>query len=83
MRIFNLRALLLVTNAAGEPMARWSNYVVHSVARFLSKTKDGESEITGDMPGATANYVENRLKNVVEVWTSGAAGDQNPLFMSA
>jgi len=47
------------------------------------ETRDGQPEVTGDIGGATANYVEDRLKNnVVAVWTSGAAGDQNPLFMS-
>lgn len=75
-------AVMLVTNAAGEPIAVWSNYAVHGVVMFLSKTRDGSSEITGDLPGATADYVEDRLKNVVELWTSGAAGDQNPLFQS-
>ena len=75
-------AVMLVTNSAGDPIAVWSNYAVHGVVMFLSKTKDGKSEVTGDIGGATARYVEDRMKNVVEVWTSGAAGDQNPLFMS-
>jgi neutral ceramidase len=49
---------------------------------YLSKTKDGKSEITGDLAGAATHYVEDRIKGVVMVWTMGAAGDQNPLFMS-
>jgi hypothetical protein len=75
-------AVMLVTDAAGKPFAVWSNYAVHGVVMFLSKTKDGKSEVTGDIGGWTANYVEDRMKGVVEVWTPGAAGDQNPLFMS-
>jgi neutral ceramidase len=76
-------AVLLVTTPTGDPIAVWSNYAVHGVVMFLSKTHDGEAEITGDIGGATANYVEDRLKNnVVALWTPGAAGDQNPLFMS-
>ena len=75
-------AVMLVTNAAGEPIAVWSNYAVHGVVMFLAKTKDGKAEVTGDIGGAVAAYVEDRMKNVVEVWTMGAAGDQNPLFMS-
>jgi neutral ceramidase len=75
-------AVMLVTDAAGKPFAVWSNYAVHGVVMFLSKTKDGKSEVTGDIGGATAHYVEDRMKGVIEVWTPGAAGDQNPLFMS-
>ena len=75
-------AVMLVTNTAGEPMAVWTNYAVHSVVMYLSKTKDGKSEITGDLAGAATHYVEDRMKNVVMVWTMGAAGDQNPIFMS-
>jgi hypothetical protein len=75
-------AVMLVTNTAGEPIAVWSNYAVHGVVMFLSKTKDGKSEVNGDLPGATASYVEDRIKGAVQVWTSGAAGDQNPMFMS-
>jgi hypothetical protein len=76
-------AVMTVTTPAGDPIAVWSNYAVHGVVMFLSKTRDGQSEVTGDIGGATSNYVEERLKNnVVAVWTPGAAGDQNPLFMS-
>jgi len=75
-------AVILVTDAAGKPIAVWSNYAVHGVVMFMSKTKDGKSEVTGDIGGATANYVEDRMKGVVQVWTQGASGDQNPIFMS-
>jgi neutral ceramidase len=75
-------AVILVTDVSGQPIAVWSNYAVHGVVMFLAKTKDGKSEVNGDLPGATANYVEDRMKGVVQVWTSGAAGDQNPLFQA-
>jgi neutral ceramidase len=75
-------AVMLITNSSGDPIAVWSNYAVHGVVMFLSKTKDGKSEVNGDLPGWTANYVEDRMKGVIQVWTSGAAGDQNPMFMS-
>jgi hypothetical protein len=75
-------AVMLVTDASGKPFAVWSNYAVHGVVMFLSKTKDGKSEVTGDIGGWTARYVEDRMKGVIQVWTPGAAGDQNPLFMS-
>ena len=79
-------AVMKVTTPAGDPIAVWSNYAVHGVVMFLSKTRDGQAEITGDIGGATSNYVEDRMKGrmneVVALWTPGAAGDQNPLFMS-
>ena len=76
-------AVISVTSASGDPIAVWSNYAVHGVVMFLSKTRDGQAEITGDLGGATSNYVEQRLNGkAVAIWTSGAAGDQNPLFMS-
>lgn len=76
-------AVMLVTTPSGEPIAVWTNYAVHGVVMFLSKTRDGKSEVSGDIAGATARYVEDRLgRDVVSVWTMGAAGDQNPLFMS-
>lgn len=77
-------AVLTVTDTAGKPIAVYANYAVHGVVMFFSKTKDGQIEITGDLPGAASRLVEDRLgKDVVALWTSGAAGDQNPIYTSA
>jgi neutral ceramidase len=70
------------TTLSGEPIAVYSNYPVHGVVMYLAKTKDGKPEVTGDLPGATSRYVEKQYKSAVALWTSGAAGDQNPLFMA-
>lgn len=76
-------AVMTVTDAAGKPIAVYANYAVHGVVMFFSKTKDGQIEITGDLPGAASRFVEESLgNNVVALWTSGAAGDQNPIFTS-
>jgi hypothetical protein len=75
-------AVIKVTTPAGDPIAVWSNYAVHGVVMFLSKTRDGHPEISGDIGGATSSYVEDRMKGAIALWTPGAAGDQNPLFMS-
>jgi hypothetical protein len=74
--------VISVSTPNGDPIAVWTNYAVHGVVMFLSKTKDGMAEITGDIGGATSAYVEDRIKGAISVWTPGAAGDQNPLFMS-
>ena len=76
-------AVMTVTDASGKPMAVYANYAVHGVVMFFSKTKDGQLEVTGDLPGAASRFVEQSLGNdVVALWTSGAAGDQNPVFTS-
>jgi neutral ceramidase len=75
-------AVVSFTNAAGEPIAVYSNYPVHAVVMFRVKSRDGMVEVTGDIAGATSAYVEDHFKNAVALWTSGAAGDQNPLFMA-
>jgi neutral ceramidase len=59
----------------GEPIAVYSNYAVHAV---LTGTLD---LISGDIPGATSRYLEEHQGgNFVALWTSGAAGDQNPVY---
>jgi hypothetical protein len=74
-------AVMEVTTLAGQPIAVYANYAVHGVVMFRVHSRDGQVEISGDLPGWASNYVEDRLKNnVVALWTPGAAGDQNPLF---
>lgn len=54
------------------------NYAVHSVVLGPDNTL-----ITGDLAGAAGRYVEQYYDNkVVALWTIGAAGDQNPKYMS-
>jgi hypothetical protein len=39
--------------------------------------------ITGDLPGSTSRFIESYYQDkVVALWTSGAAGDQNPVVSS-
>ncbi|MEO8754790.1 MAG: neutral/alkaline non-lysosomal ceramidase N-terminal domain-containing protein, partial [Casimicrobiaceae bacterium] len=70
-------AVLRIETPAGNPIAVYANYAVHAV---LTGTLD---MISGDIPGATARYVEESLgAPVVALWTSGAAGDQNPIYFN-
>jgi neutral ceramidase len=76
-------AVIEVTTLSSEPIAIYANYAVHGVVMYRTHTRDGQIQITGDLPGWASNYVEDRLKNnVVALWTPGAAGDQNPMFMA-
>jgi hypothetical protein len=70
-------AVVRVETPAGQPIAVYYNYAVHAV---LTGTLD---KISGDIPGATSRYVEASLGgNAVALWSSGAAGDQNPLYFN-
>lgn len=69
-------AVVRFDNAAGEPIAVFANYGVHGTVMGQDNLK-----ITGDLPGAAAQFVEREMGGkVVAAWTSGAAGDQNAIY---
>lgn len=60
-------------NLAGQPIAVLSNYAVHSVVTL------GIKQVSGDIAGSAANYVEKQLgHNAVSLFTLGSVADQNP-----
>lgn len=68
-------AVLTFESLTGEPIAVYYNYAVHAV---IAGQLD---QVSADIPGAASNYVEDSLdRRVVAVWSSGAAGDQNPIY---
>lgn len=68
-------AVIKFETLAGEPIAIFSNYAVHGVVMGGKNL-----QLTGDLPGATSRFIEEHFKNkVIAPWTSGAAGDQNPV----
>ena len=68
-------AVLKFESLSGEPLAVYYNYAVHGV---IAGQLD---EISGDIPGASSRYVEDAFGgNVVAVWSTGASGDQNPIY---
>ena len=73
-------AVVVFTKPTGEPIAIYTNYAVHAVVMFRTHTQDGQVQITSDIAGWTAKYVDDHFPGAVTVWTPGAAGDQNPLF---
>jgi hypothetical protein len=74
-------AVMAVTSPTGAPIAVYANYAVHGVVMYQVHSQGDQIQITGDLPGWTNTYVEGRLGGkAVALWTSGAAGDQNPLF---
>ena len=55
------------------------NYSAHAVLVTSYLDVDGKLKLSSDFPGYAANYIEQRCGNgAIVLWTSGAAGDQNP-----
>jgi hypothetical protein len=60
----------------GEPFAVFSNYGVHATVMGASNL-----QVSADLPGATSRFVEEHYgKGVISPWTSGAGGDQAPIY---
>ena len=68
-------AVVHFENLDGRSIAVYYNYAVHAV---LNGQLD---QISGDIPGAASRYIEDSLDDqAVAVWSTGAAGDQNPIY---
>jgi neutral ceramidase len=71
-------AVVKIESLSGELIAVYMNYAMHANSLFL------EGMISGDFPGEAERYIEHIYDNkAVALWTSGAAGDQNPLYLRA
>jgi len=71
-------AVVKIESLSGELMAVYMNYAMHANNLFLN------GKISGDFPGEAERYIEHTYKEVpIALWTSGAAGDQNPLYLRA
>lgn len=69
--------------ADNTPKAILANYAVHAVILHSSVTGVGHNSlISADLPGATDSFVDAHYVGAMTFWTSGAAGDQNPIMMS-
>src|SRR5262249_17947459 len=65
-----------IESSAGRPIAIFSNYAVHGTV-----LGQGNMQISSDLPGAASRAVEVHYgAAVVSPWTSGAAGDQDPIY---
>ncbi len=68
-------AVISFQTASGEPIAVYYNYAMHAV------TVGQLDMVSGDAPGTASKYLEDSLDgNAVALWSSGAAGDQNPIY---
>lgn len=71
-------AVIRIESLSGEPIAVFMNYAMHAISLFL------DGKVSGDFPGEAERYIERLYHDkAVVLWTSGAAGDQNPLYVRA
>lgn len=68
-------AVIRFESLNGAPIAVYFNYAMHAVI-------NGNLDlVSGDFPGAASRYIERALGDkAVALFTSGAAGDQNPIY---
>jgi len=68
-------AVITFEGVDGQPIAVYYNYAMHAVI-------NGQlDKVSGDVPGAASRYIESSFDDkIVAVWSTGAAGDQNPVF---
>ena len=68
-------AVIQFEDMNGDPIAVYYNYAMHGVAA-------GQLDlVSGDAPGTTSKYIEDSFDDeMVALWSSGASGDQNPIY---
>src|SRR5690242_16894591 len=68
-------AVIKIESLTGEPIAVYYNYAMHAVAAGQL------DQVSADAPGTGSKYIEDSLDDkVIALWSSGAAGDQNPIY---
>jgi hypothetical protein len=68
-------AVIMFESLDGEPIAVYYNYAMHAV------TVGQLDLVSAVAPGAASKYIEESLDgDAVALWSSGAAGDQNPIY---
>lgn len=67
-------AVITFTGLDGKPIAVYYNYAMHANSMFMS------GAISADFPGVASRYIEKYYGgHMVAMFTTGAAGDQNPI----
>ncbi len=75
--------VLRVEDLQGKLVACLSNYAVHNCVIIGNRcAKDGGTYLSGDLCGTVTQLIEENHPGCVAFWTSGAAGDVNPIMMN-
>ncbi|MHA9737906.1 neutral/alkaline non-lysosomal ceramidase N-terminal domain-containing protein [Robinsoniella peoriensis] len=75
-------SLVRIEDEDGKIIALIVNYAVHAVV-MNGCSVHNKVQISGDLPGRTSTMLEEQFDGATVLWTSGAAGDQNPRIMTA
>ena len=68
-------AVIKFETPGGDPIAVYYNYACHAVTAGVLDL------VSGDFPGTASKYIEESLGgDTVALWSSGAEGDQNPIY---
>ena len=71
-------SVIKIESLNGDLIAVYMNYSMHANSLFL------DGMVSGDFPGEAERYIEHTYNDKpVALWTSGAAGDYNPLYLRA
>lgn len=74
--------VLKLEDLDGQPIAFFMNYPVHNCVMIGNGCCDGKVGISGDLSGCVCRFVEVKYPGSTAIWSSGAAGDINPLMMN-
>lgn len=69
-------AVLLFTDPEGNPIAGYMNYAMHPINGYVTGIR------SADYPGAACRHIEQSFgDDMVMMFSQGASGDQNPLWL--
>lgn len=66
----------------GKPIAFFINYPLHNVVMHANLCCGDNMAISSDVGGNVSGLMEKQFAGAVAMWTSGAAGDINPIMMN-
>lgn len=73
--------VLKVEDLDGKMVACLTNYAVHNCVMIANRCgKDGGTLLSSDLGGNVSRMIEENYPGCVALWTSGAAGDVNPVM---
>ncbi|MBQ9046885.1 MAG: hypothetical protein IJ120_03195 [Solobacterium sp.] len=74
-------AIIKFVDEDGKLIAALMNHGTHATCCYMMKDADGVVKISGNFTGIACRFVEEHYGDgAVALWTSGAAGNQNPLL---
>lgn len=72
-------SILKFVDMEGKLIAAFLNHGTHATNLYCLKDKDHKMKTSGNFTGVACRFVEDHYGNgAVALWTSGAAGNQNP-----